>query len=1342
MKTLIILLLTVFYTVGSFCQETVPSTGMIDHQSRAVMERYKYPGLDFPDYPQLQLSAKSREIQLPPIHDNSNQPYLRPVFRQQGASCGQAASVAYNFCYEINRLRGLPSDTSINQYPSHFVWNFMNGTLPYYGEGVSYFHTFDVLYDAGTPTEDYFGPIFLDDRYYWMDGYEGYYQAMHNRVSGMNSIHAGTPEGLVILKHWLHNHLDGSMIGGVANYYAGMPYLPHALPEGTPEAGKLVQIEFEQLATHALTIVGYNDSIRYDVNNDGLYTNNLDITGDGTVDMQDWEIGGLKYVNSYGTDWGDSGFCYMLYRTLALKYGQGGIWNNSVHTLRPDTAYRPLLTIKARVKHNKRGRIRITAGISADTACYYPEKTLSFSVFNFQGLDYYMAGNTGPDGKSLEFGLDITPLLNFFKPASPSRIFLIVDENDPDGTGDGMMENFSVINYTDQKATEFECTDTPLSLLNNDRTLASVVVDINSEPIAILPDTPIVIDPGAGTDVQFSATGGHPPYLWKLKHMYSETVSQTTYNVPAGEIQTPTDPANGYATIPLPFSFPFFSRNYDTLYMHVNGYLMFEKQDMPYYYLLFDDFYLRQVRAIACYMNKDMALHQIADNYLTVSKSPDKISFSWKISGLDGHNQAAFTASVYPDGKIEFHYGPATCERGYYPVTGLGNGTRSETIYSEQSGKRTSDGQVTAFIPSGLPQGISLSEDGVLSIEPETNLFSDGLIIEVSDAERLTTEKRILVTTGPEIDIRPSDSLRIPGPGVTMPLLVEITNHGNLPSGSLNLNMVAASANSTVNGGPISGIVIQPGQSIVIRDVFSISVNDTVSSVQLARVHATLSSGTQTISRFREFSIGIPMVKVSPPVVADDDNFMADPGEEVDLVFTISNYGNVSAGNIRATLNSTDAFAAINGNPVREINELKAYSKKTISYRFKVNDAAPPGRLIAVHLTLGNPESVIFEGNFYLNLGKPTILLTDLDKNYNSAVHMAAALRALNISYDITQNIDSSLFGYDYNFLFLGHYSMNHMLTTREDSLCTGFLDQGKGFYLEGGSFFKFNLPTMLRTRMRTQGAYQAWLNRPDTLVGISGMPTEGIQFDYTGDWNRTENLLALEPALPWFRDKNSGLDFVVGLDSGYYKTIASSIEFGGISMFNSPGREELMKRYLDFLGYETSPLSVVFQPSANQICKGSGINFQPISSGLPVSYQWSFPGGTPSAWDGPAPYIRYDVPGTYSASITVSNGLEYNTFTLENVIIVDHCTDIEEIDSEQVAIFPNPAREFINISNRRGGIKEVLLIDLQGRILLRKDFGESNSTVIVSVENLTPGLYLVLVHGETWCGSSKLLIN
>jgi len=97
------------------------------------------------------------------------------------------------------------------------------------------------------------------------------------------------------------------------------------------------------------------------------------------------------------------------------------------------------------------------------------------------------------------------------------------------------------------------------------------------------------------------------------------------------------------------------------------------------------------------------------------------------------------------------------------------------------------------------------------------------------------------------------------------------------------------------------------------------------------------------------------------------------------------------------------------------------------------------------------------------------------------------------------------------------------------------FLDKGGNLYVEGGSFYKYSPATMLRSRLRVEGAWDAVYTPADTIVGIDGTPAEGFAFDYRGDNVLGENLLPLEPAVPWLTDKNTGFYFTVALDSGTY---------------------------------------------------------------------------------------------------------------------------------------------------------------------------------------------------------------
>ena len=71
------------------------------------------------------------------------------------------------------------------------------------------------------------------------------------------------------------------------------------------------------------------------------------------------------------------------------------------------------------------------------------------------------------------------------------------------------------------------------------------------------------------------------------------------------------------------------------------------------------------------------------------------------------------------------------------------------------------------------------------------------------------------------------------------------------------------------------------------------------------------------------------------------------------------------------------------------------------------------------------------------------------------------------------------------------------------------------------------------------------------------------------------------------------------------------------------------------------------FSASPTTICAGSSTTFTNLSFGNPTSWNWSFPGGTPSAYIGQnPPSITYTVAGTYNVSLTVSDGVTTDTET------------------------------------------------------------------------------------------------
>jgi PKD repeat protein len=78
------------------------------------------------------------------------------------------------------------------------------------------------------------------------------------------------------------------------------------------------------------------------------------------------------------------------------------------------------------------------------------------------------------------------------------------------------------------------------------------------------------------------------------------------------------------------------------------------------------------------------------------------------------------------------------------------------------------------------------------------------------------------------------------------------------------------------------------------------------------------------------------------------------------------------------------------------------------------------------------------------------------------------------------------------------------------------------------------------------------------------------------------------------------------------------------------------------------------FSVADNTICQNTSASFTSTSTGQPTTYQWSFPGGSPSSSTAQNPQnITYANPGVYNVTLTVSNSNGSHTYTCTNCITV-----------------------------------------------------------------------------------------
>lgn len=662
--------------------------------------------------PTIKLTQAEQNIPLPDRVNNAEKPYMIPIFWQSGNECGQASSICYTLSYELMRRRHQEAGWGYNfHYPCRWAWNFCNRGL---NTGVNFMESWQVIRTAGTPNVNEWGGWYnTGDEKRWISGYEVYHSAMKNRISEMYAIHIDNEEGLLTLKHWLNDHLCGEPTGGLANFYCsylGNDYLSR-LPQGTPEAGKHILTEFHANVNHSKTIVGYNDSIRWDYNGDGRYTNDIDINHDGVVNMKDWEIGAVLFCNTFGTNFGDHGYCYLPYCKLASLPTEGGIWNSTVYIAQVKDEVHPQITYKAAIRHTSRNKIKVTAGIANNINATNPEHTLDFYIFNYQGGDYYMQGDTSEAAKSIEFGLDVSPLLNYVTPNSPCKFFFNVTENDPDNEANGTILYFSLMDYTSGNEIEQACPSTNTPIANNTTTTLSIVRSINfTKPViqdSILPNAH-AFEPYSH---QLQANYGKPPYRWELSREYEVNEFTEAYPSEIGSPVTLSNNSNGYAKIPLEFAFPFHGQTYNQLVIYADGYIAFHHRsdDWPF---LQNSTLQTNTTSMICPFKADLT-------NCTVKKQVESdhiiLFFNAKVSNQSS-SQLQYCVILYKTGVIEFRYGNMSYT-GTDFISALNRGDGQTIQYTPYSGVASSliSHKNLCLTPSTVPAEITFTEGGLIT---------------------------------------------------------------------------------------------------------------------------------------------------------------------------------------------------------------------------------------------------------------------------------------------------------------------------------------------------------------------------------------------------------------------------------------------------------------------------------------------------------------------------------------------------------------------------------------------------------------------------------------------------
>ncbi len=500
-------------------------------------------------------TAPTDTVRLRPDHvNNALTPYFPPVFSQDGGSCGSASRICYMFAHELNAFRGDAASRPEHIYPSHFTWLLTNSHSGKEDMARANGVPNAAVYGGSTYSKLFGNQDCASPDFGWMQGYDKWYEAMFNRIShnSFSPYATDTEEGREYVKNWLWNHQgDGDFFAGgicgvgVASACKQAPIGDD--PDGINAAAGVVGMKYVTRwgdgVDHALTIVGYDDRIVFDLDSNQVY---------GEPDKD--ERGAWIMVNSWGAGWANRGFIYCPYKySFPVRQNEGGAWKPEFYHIRKN--YRPLRTLKVVMDYSRRSELKLSVGIAADPTAERPDRTVEMEHFKFAGDGRGDKAKAGQEAETpmlgrwadgelhsepMEFGYDLTDLSADFDVRRAVKYFLII-ESRPTAVGTGRLHSCSVVDYE----FDHQGIETPFALAGDvqirnqgGRTVVSAVVD--GEPFF----APTNLRSTDGQTLLWNA----PPPTWRPLEgyiIYKDNRAVDTLST-AERSYTPDDPAARY----------------------------------------------------------------------------------------------------------------------------------------------------------------------------------------------------------------------------------------------------------------------------------------------------------------------------------------------------------------------------------------------------------------------------------------------------------------------------------------------------------------------------------------------------------------------------------------------------------------------------------------------------------------------------------------------------------------------------------------------------------------------------------------------------------------------------
>ena len=541
--------------------------------------------------------------------------------------------------------------------------------------------------------------------------------------------------------------------------------------------------------------------------------------------------------------------------------------------------------------------------------------------------------------------------------------------------------------------------------------------------------------------------------------------------------------------------------------------------------------------------------------------------------------------------------------------------------------------------------------------------------------------------------------------------------------------------------------VVNPNQNKSVSDAYYFHVAGNIPDGHLIPFTMTATDDTSTWTATFSIPVHATKIEILGTTVLDpsgNNNGRLDPGETAAIEIYLQNNGSSPASNVIADLISINPYITVSSDPLN-YGDLDPGQSSSNLYSVTVDPATPEGQTAPFLLEISADGGVTAVGIFSLIVGKTPMLIVDRDGNANSGPVLRSTAESLGLLVDYATTMPTVVDDYSSLFVCLGVYPNSIALTSAEGDIMKSYLEAGGRCYMEGGDTWAFDPPTSVHPMFHITGTGDG-NGDLSQLAGYSGTFTEGMQFGYSGDNQYIDRLDITLGSFKVFKNSNPSYTSAVAYDGGTYRTIGSSFEFGGLTDGAYPSTKiNLLEQYLEFFGIQIPGLQANFAGYPTSVSPGGSVNFYDFSSGLVSSWNWSFPGGTPSASTEKNPVIFYNTTGTYDVQLIVSNGIMPDTLLKEGYIDVNFPVGTgDDRSALSASVVPNPNPGTFRVHVAAGEKEQIMarIYNLLGTVVYQSQWivdGTASEEVNLNVPD---GIYILSLSGEDMTVARRIMVR